>query len=783
MSKTQINYQAGEGTRENWVIKEQIFDRNRLGKCEAIFCQGNGYIGQRAALEEKYTAECRNLFVTGTFDRFGEEEVTELPNLADFTNFRIWVNGEEFRMDSGTLKNYERELDLYTGVLHRRVVWTSPSGAELEFNFERIVSLAEEHVIAFRTSIRPLNEDVKIRIASGIDGTVTNTGTQHCHEGNKRIYDENLMEYTSSTGESKVHIVEYAGHRIFLQGKEISPYLLPVIDRRYLGIRTDVAVAANTELVVEKICSVYTSRDKESKQNEKMWNTQERSVRAAKSCLLRGYEEIRMVSEKAWKGYWDATDIQIQSENPYDQLAIRFAMYHLNIMVKRDDDRVGIGAKGLSGEGYKGHSFWDTEIFLVPFYLFTNPAAARTLLSYRGKSLSGARKKAYENGYQGAMFPWESAWLDDGEVTPAWGAADVVTGEPIPILTGKLEQHISADVSYAVWQYYMTTQDEEFMKQTGYEIILATAVFWADRVQWEGENCHIRDVIGPDEYKEHVDDNAYTNYLVKYNLDLALRIAEKLQKETPDAYEKLDIKWEITANLDKIRKAAEGIYLPKADSNGIIPQYDGYEKLKYLDITKYKESDVVGTIYEDYNMEQIGEYQVHKQADTVLLLLLFPELVSEENREKNYEFYEKRTLHDSSLSKSSHALLAAKLGRTREAYEFFKGCCDTDLGPVMTTSDAGIHSACMGGIWQCVVQGFGGVEVRNDGLHINPALPKQWKSLNFQIDYQGNRLTVTASHEGVECRNKGGKPVTFFLGKEEKTVAPQEMIKMGRNED
>lgn len=776
MSKTQLNYHAGEGARKNWIIKEQLFDRTKLGKCEAIFCQGNGYIGQRAALEEQYTAECRDLFVTGTFDRFGEEEVTELPNLADFTNFRIWINGEEFRMDAGTLKDYARELDIYTGVLHRKVIWVSPAGAEVELNFERIVSLAEEHVIAFRISLRSLNGDIKVRIASGIDGTMSNGGTQHFHEGNKRLYDENLMEYTASTGESKVHIVQYAGHRIYLQGKEISPYLLPVIERRYLGIRTDVSVAANSELVVEKICCVYTSRDKEANLKEKTWNTQERSVESAKCYLLRGYEDIRLAGEAAWKKYWDTTDIQIKSQNPYDQLAIRFALYHLNIMIKRDDDRVGIGAKGLSGEGYKGHSFWDTEIFLFPFYLFTDPKAAGTLLSYRGKSLQGAQKKAYENGYQGAMFPWESAWLDDGEVTPVWGGADVVTGEPIPINTGKLEQHISADVSYAVWQYYMTTQDEDFMKKFGYEIILATAVFWSDRVQWEGDSCHIRDVIGPDEYKEHVDDNAYTNYLVKYNLDLALTVIELLKKEDSDLYQKLDAKWKITDNLGSIRMAAEKIYLPKADTNGIIPQYDGYEKLKYLDLTKYKESDVVGTIYEDYNQDQIGEYQVHKQADTILLLLLFPELVSEKNREKNYEFYEKRTLHDSSLSKSSHALLAAKLGRTGEAYEFFRGCCDTDLGPVMTTSDAGIHSACMGGIWQCVVQGFGGVEVRKDGLHINPALPEAWETLEFRIDYQGNKLRISAARDRIECQNQGNSEVSFFHGNQKKTVNPDETI-------
>jgi len=781
VSKAYMNYDSGTGEKKNWIIREQVFDREKLGKCEAIFCQGNGYIGQRAALEEKYTAECRNLFVTGTFDRFEEGEVTELPNLADFTNMKIELDGETFSMDTGELISYSRELDLSCGVVSRKVHWRSASGREAELYFERIVSLVEEHVIALRTVIRPLNRKVKVRISSGIDGTKTNTGTQHFLEGTKRIYEGNLMEYTAETGESKVQVVQYAGHRVSLAGKDIHPYFLPVIDRRYLGIRTETEVESGVELCVEKICSVYTSRDMEASEEETREDTQKRSLQAADSYLQRGYTDLRIKNDIAWRKYWDKTDIRMESTDDYDQLAIRFALYHLNIMIKRDDDRVGIGAKGMSGEGYKGHSFWDTEVFLLPFYLFTDPGAARTLLAYRGKSLPGARKKAQENGYEGAMFPWESAWLDNGEVTPLWGAADIVTGESIPILTGKIEQHISADISYAVWEYYTATKDEEFMRKYGYEIILATAVFWADRVEWEGETCHIRDVIGPDEYKEHVDDNAYTNYLVKYNLQLALRVVQKLKVEDPELYLKLDYHWELEDHFKRIQKAEEGIYLPQADENGIIPQYDGYEKLKYLDLTKYKESDMVGTIYEDFNQEQIGEYQVHKQADTVLLLLLFPELVSAKDREKNYEFYEKRTLHDSSLSKSSHALLAAKLGRQEEAYRFFRGCCDTDLGPVMTTSNAGIHSACMGGIWQCVVQGFGGVEIREGRLHIEPKLPEAWKSLMFRIVCDRTVLEVQAAKNQIKISNLGDQEVTVVCGKrEEKIMAQENIILAGR---
>ena len=759
-----MDYYAGTGEKSGWLIKENGFFPEYLGKCEAIFCQGNGYLGQRAALEEEYAKETRNLFVTGTFDKFDENEVTELPNLPDMTNMEIFVNGRRFCMDSGVLKNYERQLDLKTGVLTRNVEWVSPDGVELRFHFERFVSLSDEHTWAQKVEITPQDSSVTIKVRSGIDGCVTNTGTQHFHEGSMRIYDGSMMEMCSETLESEVFCCQYAKNSFYLGGEPVDAEQLPLIDRRKLGTQTVLAVDPGQTLTVEKICGVYTSRDRRHEGNAVDKNTVAEDARSCmKEALKKGYEMLKRESCAKWEDYWKRADIRIDSMDSYDQLAVRFALYHLNIMIKRDDDRVGIGAKGLSGEGYKGHSFWDTEIFLLPHYLFTDPPAARTLLSYRGNSIPGALKKAQDNGYQGAMFPWESAWLYDGEVTPLWGGADVVTGKPMRILTGILEQHISADVAFAVWQYFLATGDEEFMDLHGYEIIAATALFWTSRAEWNADRtkCVLTDVIGPDEYKEHVDNNAYTNYLVHHNLLLAEHIIEKLRREKTELFESLDKKYGLRDLLPVITETREKLYLPMPDENGILPQFDRYFELKSIDLTKYKESDVVGTIYNDYNMGQISGMQVSKQADTILLMMLFPDKFTRAEKHKNYRFYEERTLHDSSLSKSTHCIMAAQLGNDGEAYRFFRGCLDTDLGQTMTTSDMGIHSASMGGIWQSVIYGFGGVSLSERGLDITPRLPKEWRELSFSVIYQGCPIRVLADSSRMVIKNEGTKELTI----------------------
>lgn len=772
-----MKYDSGKGEFTNWLVEESFFDERYLGKCEAIFCQGNGYIGVRSALEEEYVGETRNLFVTGTFNKFDENEVTELPNMPDMTKIVLMIDGRRFCMTDGILHDYHRVLNLKNGEVIRTVLWESPDGKKVSFEFKHMTSMDNEHVMVSKVTICP-EADIDLKVISGIDGRVSNSGSQHFAEGKRRIYDYTYLEMVSETTQSKVTAALHCAHKFTVNGQAVEPSLLPIIARREIKLSAEIQVKAGEAFCVEKFSTVHTTRDL-AYRNAGSAEALEALKNDSKQMIMKvyesDYETLLEESTAVWQKIWEREDILIDSENPIDQLAMRFAIYHLNIMVKKDDNRVGIGAKAMSGEGYKGHSFWDTEVFILPYYMMTQPNTAKMLLEYRYNTLEGARRKAKENGYEGAMYPWESAWIDDGEVTPLWGEADVVTGETLPILTGLIEQHISADVSFAVWQYYNATQDEDFMNRCGYEIIMDTARFWASRLEWNEalERYEINDVIGPDEYSEHVNNNAYTNYLAAYNMKLAVTLMDCLASgsETQKAvFERLNQALDLDRTKNLIQERLPKVYLPKPDEmTGIVPQFDGYFDLKEIDLKKYKESTVVGTIYKDYNMEQISAMQVLKQSDLVVLMYLLDDLFDGETKKKNYFYYETRTLHDSSLSKSTHSVLANDLGLHDEAYAFFKGASTVDLGEEMRSSNAGIHSASMGGVWQSTVLGFGGVRIVDGKLRIAPSLPKQWKKLEFNIVWRQATLHVLVTQNEVTV-TAVDKDAEFTLGKESVTL-------------
>ncbi len=745
-----LKYNSGSGTLRNWIIEESAFNPEFLGKCEAIFTQGNGYLGVRNALEEKYTKEKRNMFVSGTFNKATEDEVTELPNLPDITEISLYINGHRFNLEAGKIEGYSRRLNLRTGEVVRKVLWTSPKGDSVEVKFRRFVSLSSEHIIGAVVEVTPMNDDIGLTIISGINGEVTNSGASHFKGGTRRIHENKYLEYTAEASEGKLYIGVFSTHQITSDDTAVEP----VMKRRGVSFKHSVKVKKGEKLKFEKLSCVYTTRDIEyigKPLGEALDKVKRDGLSLLKAMEVKGYKTLLSENNKAWEAYWNQVDIRINSSDPFDQLSIRFALYHLNIMANKKDNRVGIGAKALSGEGYKGHSFWDTEIFILPFYTFTMPEAARNLLEYRYKNLYGARQKAKEYGYEGAMYPWESAWIDDGEVTPLTSGIDVVKGTPIDVLTGKLEHHITADIAYGLWQYYIATGDKTFMEDYGYEMLFDTALFWSSRLEYNEalDRYEINDVIGPDEYKEHVDNNAFTNYMAHFNMKLALEVMKELKENDSGLYDKLNEKLDLQYIEKKVSTVVDKLYLPQENEEGIIPQNDQFLSLKELDLRKYKESDEVLGIYLDYNPEQLNEYKVSKQGDLVMLMYLLGEHFSKESKLKNYKYYEAYTLHDSSLSKCVHSIMAADLDLLQEAYSLYKGSATIDLGPYMKSSDEGVHSASIGGIWQSVVMGFGGVRIIDNTLSINPKLPASWESLSFPLVWKGEKLNVHVDKEGV----------------------------------
>ena len=351
-----------------WIVSENDFDPTALGKVEANFCLGNGYLGLRSATEEHYPGETRDLLVAGTFDRFSPEEVTELPNAADVTNIELTLNGERFDLTQGRILAYGRSLNLRTGLLTRDVKWRSPAGAEYTLRFERVVSLRRLHSIAMRVTVRP-EQDSEVVLRSGINGRMTNDGSQHFTEGETRSYDnKTVLQFAPRTIQSDIRFVVSAVHRFTLDGAPAEPHSSLSIVRRRMDLTFTQPLCVGETLVMEKFANVYTSRDREAEGLD-LAALQQLALAALQEEKALGFDALATESAACWaEKVWDRAPVEIDGPD-FDQFAVRFVQYHMQLMTPAHDRRMNIGAKGLSGEGYKGHTFWDTEIFLLPYLL------------------------------------------------------------------------------------------------------------------------------------------------------------------------------------------------------------------------------------------------------------------------------------------------------------------------------------------------------------------------------------------------------------------------------
>jgi len=738
-----IKYNIGKNEYRNWILGETDFQLEYLGKYETIFTLSNGYMGVRAATEETYREETRGCYIAGLFDKF-PGEVTELANIPDWLNVDLKLDGEKFDLNIGKILSYQRQFNIKDGQLTRNIEWESPKGKKTRLTFERFVSLDNIHFAALKVKIFPLNYSGAIEICSGINGQTTNSGVQHFKEGRLRFSSEGIILMTSRTQESDISLVITTKHRFNLNSKTLEAKEEVGSQRRKIFSSSRYKIKQKEELSFVKMVTIYSTRDPDFKGKEKVSDKEieKMAIDNLKKFTEIGYDKLFDAHKKRWDQLWKQIDITLDGPD-FDQLAIRFSQFHIYQMTPVHDERLSIAAKGLSGEGYKGHVFWDIEIFILPFFIYTFPKIAKRLLLYRYRFLDGAREKAKENGFEGAMYPWECA--DTGcEVTPKWGGVDFKTGKPQRIWTGELEQHITCDIVYSIWNYFQATYDHDFMYNYGLEIMLETSRFWASRLEYnpEKDQYEINDVTGPDEYSEHINNNTFTNYMVKWQLNKTIQFSKWVKMNQPEFWKKVTSKIKLTLNeLSDWKEKADKIYIGMDKTSGFIHQYEGFTDKREVDLLKYKGK--VEAITQDYNWEEITQMQVLKQSDIIMLLYLLGDDFSQETKRLNWDYYEPRTLHDSSLSQSIHAILALDIDDIKKGYEYFERSIRIDLGEDLKTSWGGLHAASLGGNWQAVVNGFGGVRITYDGkLRINPHLPKRWKNLKFKITWRGEKYSI-----------------------------------------
>ena len=739
-------YNKGTGEDKNWILAEKDFSTDMLAKCESVMCQGNGYLCVRGAAEEICSDNIgRYTLVAGTFDKLPEDACNELANSADFTAMSIEIDGERVTPEGRKEGTYERYLNLRTGLLRRTYIWTASDGSEYKLSFERVVSLKNKHLAAAAVSVHSLTDKTaNVKIVTGIDGESIQKEAHF--RAVDASFEDGVMMVSAKTQQSGI---------TFTTASSVTINTDCDVKTEARGKKATAEISfelpADRNVILEKRSVVYTNRDRE-RDGCSLFCLTDTARRALLSAEKQSFDEIADESAAEWEErIWSQRDVAIDGPDT-DQLALRFAVYHLTVMAPVHDNRMNIGAKGLSGPGYYGHAFWDTENYMLPFFIFSAPDEARSLCEYRYNSIGAAREYAKKAGCEGARYPWEAAWITDGEATPTW--CD----------TGDLELHITSDVAFGAYYYYKVSGDEDFMDRCGYELILDCAKYWATRVEYNKEldRYEINDVIGPNEYKAHVNNNAYTNYLAHSLMQLAMEYTEKLKTEKPEVYERLNGILELDRFMPIWQDRSAKLYLPRENADGIIPEDDTFLSLPDVSDEKISVS-LDPNVRERLKDTGYMAVQLCKQADVVALFYMMEDLFSPECKKKNFYFYEHRCLHDSSLSLATFSALAADLHEDDMAYSLFERATMIDMGAYPKSSDAGVHAASLGGIWQCCVLGFGGVRRYGDALRIQPNLPEKWNSVSFCIYWHGQRLSITATHEQLSVKNLTGTADVQFL--------------------
>jgi len=747
-----------------WHVSEDTFHPEtltlkRLRSKETVYTIGNGYFGTRGTFEEEYPKAWPATLLFGVFDSIdvGKEELANAP---DWLLIKLFVNGERFRLDKGKILEYRRTLDMQKGILKRYVRWESPGGIRLKIESERFASLADEHVGAIRYSVTADEQTtvaVDVVLRATFNSAVGNYDLMHW-ESVDQEGDMGLLWLHTETRHTSVHLAQTMsfttqaeGFHAEIIGSDTAP-----------GIYLSGTLAPGATVTTEKIVVMYTTRDTDDPVRNALEHHQEllKSPRnstqpgipvlpsaedATKDkdyVMSLAYDALLTQHKEAWQDYWQTSDIIIEGDDKA-QIAARYNIYQLRISASTHDSRYSIAAKGLTGFGYRGHVFHDTEIFMLPYFTYVQPSIARNLLLYRYHLLPAARMKAKQNGYEGTQYPWEST-LDGTEATPEQ-YIHPETGELIPVLHGKIELHITASITYATWQYWHVTGDDEFMQQYGAEILLCTATFWASRAENHPEHndFEITGVMGPDEWHEHVNNNAYTNYMARWSIQTALDTLYWLRTTAPDKARELEHQLDLTTErLDYWRDVAARLRIPQDKQIGVFEEFDGFFQLEPLDQEKYKgrAKSYQGLL----GMEEVQRYRIVKQADVLMLLTLMNNEFDLKTKRANWDYYYPITDHDygSSLTPALHVILACELGLTDTAYNLFMKGALIDIEDLRGNALEGIHDACCGAVWQAAVLGFAGLRLTDDSYTTSPSWPDGWTRLAFTCFHRGKRLTI-----------------------------------------
>lgn len=702
---------------------------------ETIFTIGNGHIGLRGTTPETRSGEAAASFMHAVWDDVPVSR-TELANLPRWWGVDVWVNGVRLNQAAPGQSAAAWSLDLRDGVLSRRLRWSPDAATDIELTDQRLLSLDQPRAGAVRLGLTVLRGQAEVDLRAGLDGHVDNLGLRHWDMVGQSA-QANAIGLRVRTRATAIDLALAAQF-------EASPAAALAICQAdgQPAVLTSARLGPGQTLTAVKYVALASAVDSPDPVGQ--------ATSLAADLARTGWDGLRRASAAAWERAWQAMDVEIDGD-PAAQLAIRYNLFQLVAAAPRLVD-TSIGAKTLSGFGYRHHVFWDSEIFMLPVLTYTQPELARRLLDYRWRRLPGARRKAAAGGFTGARFPWESAGSGD-EVCPTWVEDAADPTRLIRIWTGDLELHLNADIAYACWQYWRVSGDDAFLRQQGAEIILDSATFWAARAELEADGrYHYRDTMGPDEYHEHVDDNAFNNALAAWHLRLAGDVLAWLERTAPDEAERVRAALGIDqAARERWRQVADNIAQPRR-RDGVLEQHDGFFDLTDVDVALARDPGRRQSMQQIYGIAGTAGTQNLKQPDVLMLAFLLPELFTETEFLANYQYYDQRTDHElgSSLGPAISAIVACRAGDAEAAYRHFQRAAQADLFDARGNAVDGIHGASAGGLWQAIVFGFAGLSLSDDGWRTQPRLPAHWTRLAFRVTRGGVTGTYTLTpHGGV----------------------------------
>ena len=749
-----------------WDIIEEEFLVKTNYKHETIFALSNGYIGMRGTFEEGYKGPSKTgiegNFINGFYEseiiKYGEkgfgyaDKSQTMLNVTNAKVIKLFVDGEEFNMLEGKIEEYKRVLKLKDGIVTRTLVWTSPKGKKVKIETTRIVSFSNKNLAAINYSVTPLNFSGEVKLVSILDGDVINSTP----ETNARIdygpYDRVLLmedrkvegtlaALVQRTMNTKLVLVTAMENELVTENK----FNVETISSEYTeGLEFSVNAKEGVKVTLNKYISYTTSRDMEE---DKLFTFAKDVVVEAKK---NGFNYLIEDQKKFMDEFWYVSDVEIKGDEELQQ-GIRFNMFHLLQSAGRDG-RTSIGAKGLTGEGYEGHCFWDTEMYALPFFLYSSPDISKKLIEYRFFTLDKARERARQMAHnKGALYPWRT--INGEETSPYFPA-------------GTAQYHINADIAFAVQKYFEVTEDSAFYADYCVEILIETARFWediGDYIEARGGMFCINGVTGPDEYTAIVNNNLYTNMLAKENLINGYSAAKWLENYDKAKYDRLVTKIGLEdGELEAFMKAADNMFMPKSEELGIYLQDDSFLFKKRWDIKNTPHDKF--PLLDNHHPLVLYRHQVCKQADLILILFILSHKFTKEELKANFDYYEPVTVHESSLSACIFSIVASEIGYKKEAYEFFMSSARLDLDDYQKNTKAGIHMANLSGTWMCILNGFAGMRVHDNIISFNPYLPEGWDSYKFKVSYKGRIIEVAVSNTGTTYKLLKGKSLTIFEG-------------------